>query len=790
MKIQKPIKFKKEHPIKFTIKGEELLAFIKLEKSAKKGEAAELTKTFVKKYEEFNEKEKALIFELDNYKSVLEQFQETMKQKDLENFSLKRQVKEFVSKSVNMVSAEEVEYMKSKIEEAEKKNEELQSELQKAQIENNHLKDEIESKNKNQIELDNYKTKISQMQKDNQDLRTSIRSSLRPNKIAQEENTIDKKLIDDMIANLEKENKTLQEDLNKKDSEISELNKNLQESKEGIKSKEYEIVELKKQISLLKEDNTKKETEISNLNKDKEGLNEEIKELKKIQENSVKAKLSVNELQKQLPPSDEVILENIFMIFLLNRTPTYEKCIEHILDNFSFYMEYLSKNDFTLNDQYASILEDFIYQIHNKPSSDKLFKKIFDRNYLNKGEISPDKYTTLSYVKQERLIALQKKVEDYKAKSKESYEKLKDKFDELIKSDSKLKEHFLMEESSLYNLSMQGVLRVNLFKLNSKTVKYLSNFIKYVSDYKFTGLELYGTINYDNGMCNYFYKALFELFINQKENISQLIISQIKGFDTPFAEVLNSILKVFPIKEFFITNCDLNTKQLNQINFEEFFPKLETIDLSGNKIENLELFDNKEKLPTKVILRKNNLLTFRPEDYKIKFMYLDLSGNEFKKERILNFASSFRGSELQLLNLSGITIEEDSSLFLGECLFSMKQLKVLFFNNIKFIGNSLSFLSKTNYEKRNLTLLEVYFNSNEFDHSNLEFFFNRVISVSPELLKVEMKNCKITEEDIKVISKEIKSNKKLKEINLQGNGLVPENKAPFKMNNLDVKVII
>ena len=115
MKSGKPIKLKKEHSIKFTLQACESVIYKKLEKHAKKGETKELVAAFNDKYEEFNEKERSMIYLLENYKTMLEQFEDTMKHKDLEYFNIKKQVKDFALRMSNMADEKQVEEFKTKI---------------------------------------------------------------------------------------------------------------------------------------------------------------------------------------------------------------------------------------------------------------------------------------------------------------------------------------------------------------------------------------------------------------------------------------------------------------------------------------------------------------------------------------------------------------------------------------------------------------------------------------------------------------------------------------------------
>lgn len=229
---------KKVDVIKFSIKGTELPMFKRLEKSAKKGETTELTKSFSKKYAELMNIVKQNQSELETYKKILETFQESMKAKDTEIFNLKSQVIEEDKMSEEIEhSRKQTEHLKAQISILGKEN--ILEDLDKSN--SNHSNQVRES---NQEEIEEYQNKISELEE----------------KI---------KNMEIFNKKMEEENKRLEQQNLKRDKEFNDLKELINEHskvnhiyKEDIWKKEYEIIELKKSNKLLKDELEEKNKEI------------------------------------------------------------------------------------------------------------------------------------------------------------------------------------------------------------------------------------------------------------------------------------------------------------------------------------------------------------------------------------------------------------------------------------------------------------------------------------------------------------------------------------------------
>jgi hypothetical protein len=139
-----------------------------------------------------------------------------------------------------------------------------------------------------------------------------------------------------------------------------------------------------------------------------------------------------------------------------------------------------------------------------------------------------------------------------------------------------------------------------------------------------------------------------------------------------------------------------------------------------------------------------------------------------------------------LLNLSDIRIKDvNEAKLLGETLGSMKKLKVLYLNNCQM--NEIIFKTiMTNI--KDLHILELYLNNNNFGNSISSL--NDIISINKKLIKIEMKQCQIGDDGLKILANSLERNVTIKEINLENNLINKDNAKRILQNIQGLKIKI
>ena len=202
----------------------------------------------------------------------------------------------------------------------------------------------------------------------------------------------EKKEIEKEKKEIEKEKKEMEneKELYRKKTENLEIEreKEKQSNTNLINEIREELSSLRKDYDLLNKSN--KESEISFLNeiqtKDKkiEELNKEITNLKSIQKN----------IEKNLPKTDkelneklhQIIIENLFLMYLLNNSANYGKAIKELNSKFDYYSTLFLKENLKIKNLFTSILDEFIHRIHKKANFENLALDIYNYNCINKSE--------------------------------------------------------------------------------------------------------------------------------------------------------------------------------------------------------------------------------------------------------------------------------------------------------------------------------------------------------------------------------------------------------------------
>ncbi len=140
-----------------------------------------------------------------------------------------------------------------------------------------------------------------------------------------------------------------------------------------------------------------------------------------------------------------------------------------------------------------------------------------------------------------------------------------------------------------------------------------------------------------------------------------------------------------------------------------------------------------------------------------------------------------------LLNLSDIRLKDvNEAKLLGENLGSIKKLKVLYLNNCQM--NEIIFKNIISYIKE-LNIIELQLNNNSFGNSGM-FSLNDFILNNKKLMKIEMKQCKIDEDGLKILAQALEGNVTLKEINLEDNSINKDSAKRILQNIKRLKIKI
>ena len=316
---------------------------------------------------------------------------------------------------------------------------------------------------------------------------------------------------------------------------------------------------------------------------------------------------------------------------------------------------------------------------------------------------------------------------------------------ELILSGNKLKGFYFRNESNRnftckylkkLDLSLNLIEDVDLNFEIFKNIDYLdlsSNFIFYIQDSNFKLLKNLKTLKLGNNkLIGFDYNILsnknieglyldntfgYELNLDVKSLFKQSIIFMSLSDNLILEEDFNLLQnESYKIKELILKNTNLTS--LKKIRFE-FFPKLEVVDLSGNKLENLNLsqfyslFSLKKLFLSKTCLKTIDSFEFKKLE---QLVVLDLSFNELEIIKKSCFENS---TYIRVIDLSynKITFIESGT---------FKSLKALAELNLK--ANSLKIFCMDEFvvsSLRSLTISQNEINYLNFDELNNEIYDNR-----------------------------------------------------------------
>lgn len=527
---------------------------------------------------------------------------------------------------------------------------------------------------------------------------------------------------------------------------------------------EEQIHNLEHQIETLTTQNESQAFQIRNLN---DQLNQTKKEqarfssLRKSQEH-IKPK-SDSELNKKLT---EVLIENMFLMYLLDRSVNYEKGIRELNENFEQYFKVFIEEGKNVNNIFSSIIHEFLYRIHKRADIRGLAELIFNRNCITQSEDYEMRYTdnpffTSNLIDDDMIIELNKKIYNYRNDSIKQISLLIQKVQDAIHNYPELDKLKQFEVNSLFTFDTNKHMRINLNKLNNENGPFLISSIKY-NENDIRTIEFFGEIKYVNNKCEELTKIIYQLIHNYKNTIKSISLTQVTNIQADFLKWISYLIEnAEGCTRIIMTSCKLDDEQIKAIHFKQRL--YDIIDMTDNNLTKLQSFIG---IQAKQLLLSKNHLNFYDGDSKINVSYLDLSGINYINEELNNFALFMQGSPIQLINFSNMKIKENNAIILNNCLKSLTNLKVIFLNSCEINEKTTKDIFKDLYEK---PLLEIYINNNNFGDEGCIELWKEFVEKSKTIIKIEMKNCLIGDIGIKAVLAQLKVNNQIKELNFEEN---------------------
>lgn len=559
-----------------------------------------------------------------------------------------------------------------------------------------------------------------------------------------------------------------------------------------LKQKDDKIQEL---MNIIKEKEGKGQ-ELNKL-KDNDNINNNniiIDEKKEEKEEEKPEKIKKNEdIEVEIPKQEteehklmnynKIMIENLFMIYLLERSYNFEKTIKEIVNNFDKYSNNYIKDNLKINNIFSSVLYEFFYRAFRRADLDEFADEIYDNNTISRSEdfkskIIENEFYTKGYVNEYHITELNKKIREYKNETFNNIKNLVIKCREFVKETPQLENIRKFEPSSLYSFNKSRI-KINLTYLTPNSIGYLVTGIKYITD-KIKSVEFTGELNYDrNEECKYTHEVFYQLVVSHGDSIKELSFNSIKKF-TPykllslsystnfFIKGINILLQGCPkIKNVYVNNCEITDDHFTDFEFKPNY-KYSIINFANNKIYKLKSF---EKIVTTQLILNHNKIRFYQGDNSLSFTYLDLSANDISLKDFNKYMSE---SKVQIINLSDIRIsKEDEGIQASNALGSMRELKIIYLNNCQIQERSLKhILTALNKSE----ILEFYLGNNPLGDECMKLL-SEFIGKCHTLLKVDLSNTNITSDGLQQIVEGITNNDSIKEINAENNPMLDKNKA-------------
>ena len=655
------------------------------------------------------------------------------------------------------------------------------------------LCDQIET---NKIGIENYKTIIFGLQKTLVDKDKEIENlkleSIKEKELINEGEEKIKNL--SLSVRLPEENK-INEDMGESREDIIQklqnkvilLNKEKNEFSLRMLEKEDEWKEIvKEKDEKIKELMNKLEN--CNIINEDEPKNEIIEKKKTIQMNDDVDMTGV-EIPKQeteehkLMNYNKILIENLFMTYLLERSTNFGKTVQELVNNFDKYSNIFIRDNLKVNNIFSNVLYEFLYRSYRRADLDDFCLEIFDNNSISRSEefkakLLENEFYTKGYVNEYHINELNKKINTYKLQTFSNIKNLVTKCHEFIKDTPQLENVRKFEPSALYSFN-KSKMKINLTYLNPNSVGYLVTSIKYITD-KIKSVEFTGELNYDrNEECKYTHEVFYQLLISHGDEIRDLNFNNIKKF-TPykllsltystnlFIKGINILLQGCPkIKNVCVNGCEITDDHLSDFEFQSNY-KYSIINFANNKIYKIKSF---EKILTTQLILNHNKIRFYQGDNTISCTYLDISSNDIS---LKDFNKYMSDSKMQILNLSEIRMaREDEGTLVANTLSTMRDLKILYLNNCQLQERSLKPILSVFHRS---DILEMYLNNNPLGDECMKIV-NEFLGKCHTLLKVDLGNTKITIDGLQFILEGVTNNDSIKEIIAENNPMLDKLKA-------------
>ena len=659
----------------------------------------------------------------------------------------------------------------------------------------------------NKITIKNYKDMIYELQKSNLDKDKEINALkidlLKKNELLNEGEEKMKNLSSNVILPSNNYIKTgedgNEEIFQKLQNTIISLNKEKNEYNLKLIEKENEFKSIVKQKNdkikeLLEQIENIKSNKLININKKEKEENDE-KEEDKNEKNEEKPEQKLeNELTNMVFPKEEtdehkmmifnkVMSENLFMIYLMDRSQNYGQIIKELVDNFDKYANIFIRDNLKVNNIFSNVLYEFLYRSFRRNDLDDFAVEIFDNNSISRSEdfkskVLDSNYYSKGFINQYHINEVNQRINEYKINTFTNIKNLADKCQNFIRDTPILENIRKFDPSSLCSYT-KSKLKINLSFLNPNTIGYLVTKIKYITS-KIKSVEFSGELIYDrNEECKYTHEAFYQLLMSHGEEITELSFNSIKKFSpyklislsystNIFIKGINILLQGCPkIRNVFVNNCDITDDHINDFEFKTNY-KYDIINFAHNKIYKLKTF---EKIVTTQLILSHNKIKLYQGDNELSFTYLDISGNDISLKDLNRYMNE---SKVQILNLSEIRIfKEDEGVQVSNALSSMRQLKIIFLNNCQIQERSLKPILNVLIR---MEILELYLSGNPLGDECMPLISDYILK-SKSLLKVDLSNTKITNDGIEKIVEGVNDSESIKEIIAENNPNLDKDKV-------------
>ena len=687
--------------------------------------------------------------EIENYKTIIFQTQQSIRAKDHE-------VEELTSMMVNYKkTAEELKKKINEKKEDKNINEKKEEKKEEKNVNLNYIN-----------EINELKKENEELKKENEELKKEIDELKKENEsIKKEKNNYNKKLqeTENFYKNIISEN----------EKQITELTQNVEKLE---KNKNNEIQEDKKEENKENNNAAKKEENINTEKKEEEmpiiKIDDELKNIEIPKQETRDHKMLI---------FNNVVAENLYLYFLHCRSFSYGRIIKELVNNFDKYSSNFLKDRLKINNIFSQVLYEFFYRSYRRTDLNEFAQEIFENNSVTQNEdfnntITENQLFSQGYVDKACIQIVNQKINQYKA---ETYNKIKElviKCKDYIKSTSLL-ENIKKYEPYLYTINKSKI-QINLNFLTPESIGHLVTGIKFNKN-KLKTVEFVGDLNYDNhNECFYTYDVFYQLVASHGQYINEIYFNNIKKFSiyklislayttNYFIKGINILLRGCPnLKNFCVNNCDITDDNMNDFEFPEN-QEYSIINFANNKIYKLKNF---KKIKTIQLILNHNKIKLYQGDNNISITYLDISACDFSIKEFNKFMGQ---SAIKILNLSDTKIaKEEEGNNLSNTFNTIRDLQIIYLNNCQLNIKSLTPLLNN---IKNMNILEIYLSGNPFGNDCMKLISD-FIENCKTLQKIDLSGTKITTEGIEEIVDGVKANDKIKEIVLQNISNIDKNK--------------